>query len=512
MLSPLPLLAGPSVSPSSLAFGSVTIGTGSAATTANVVINNPGGQTISLLQVSSNLPAVFFVSGPALPFTLGPHSNVSFRVAFQPTAVNSYSGTIAFTTNARKNNVLTVIVSGTATAATPAPSYLVYPSTTSLTLGSTLVGTSSSGTVSLANTGTGSVSISQVTYNGAGFTVSGFSGPVTLAAGQSLPLTVTFAPPGAGSYAGSLSVVSNATNSPATVSLSGKGVQPAISAIPSVVAFTNVSVGVTNTQTVNLTNLGTANLTVSQASLVGAGFSYSGLSLPLTILPGGSSTFTVGFKPSSASSFLASLSLISNAPTSPLTVSLSGTGVFPSLTISASPTTLSFGTVSTGSIATQNVTLTNTGNSAVSISQVSVAGSSFSATGITVPLSLAAGQSTSFSVIFAPTTTGSLSGTITSLSNASNSPTTIKVSGLGASSAPHPVSLSWTPSTITYVSFNIFRSSISGGPYAQINSSLTPSYADTSVTSGQTYYYVVTEVDSSGAESTYSNEAAAPIP
>jgi fibronectin type 3 domain-containing protein len=74
------------------------------------------------------------------------------------------------------------------------------------------------------------------------------------------------------------------------------------------------------------------------------------------------------------------------------------------------------------------------------------------------------------------------------------------------------VSLSWTPSTITYVSFNIFRSSISGGPYAQINSSLTPSYADTSVTSGQTYYYVVTEVDSSGAESTYSNEAAAPIP
>jgi fibronectin type 3 domain-containing protein len=115
-------------------------------------------------------------------------------------------------------------------------------------------------------------------------------------------------------------------------------------------------------------------------------------------------------------------------------------------------------------------------------------------------------------VVFAPNTTGTLSGTITVTSNASNSPTTINVSGFGASSAPHTVTLNWTPSTTSFASFNIFRSTVSGGPYAQVNSSLTPSFTDTSVTSGQTYYYVVTEADSSGAQSIYSNEAAAPVP
>ena len=515
MLFPRPLLAGGNVSPTSLAFGSVTMGSASAAGSANVVVSNPGRQTFSLLQVSSSLPTVFLVSGPALPLTLGPHSSVVFQVTFQPAAAGSYSGTVAFTTDARNNgnNILMVSVSGTLAAATPTQTYLLYPSTTGLSFGNTLVGTSSSGTVSLANAGTGSVSISQVTCSGSGFTASGFSGAVTLAPGQSLPISVNFAPASVGSSAGSLSVVSNAANSPATISLSGTGVQPAISVIPSSVSFANVTVGGTNTQTVKITNPGTANLTVSQSSLVGTGFSYSGLTLPLTIPPGASSSFTVGFTPSSASSFSASLLLTSNDPTSPLSVSLSGTGTSPVLTLSASPSSLNFATVNTGSNATQTVTLTNTGNSAVSISQVSVSGGPFSTSGITAPLSLAAGQSTSFSVVFTPNTAGALSGTITITSNASNSPTKINVSGSGASSAPNSVTLNWTPSTTTYASFNIFRGNISGGPYARINSSLTPSFADTtSLTSGQTYYYVVTEVNSSGVESPYSNEAAAPVP
>jgi len=45
-----------------------------------------------------------------------------------------------------------------------------------------------------------------------------------------------------------------------------------------------------------------------------------------------------------------------------------------------------------------------------------------------------------------------------------------------------------------------------------INSSLTPSFTDTTVTSGQTYYYVVTEIDTSGDQSIYSDQASAVIP
>jgi fibronectin type 3 domain-containing protein len=62
--------------------------------------------------------------------------------------------------------------------------------------------------------------------------------------------------------------------------------------------------------------------------------------------------------------------------------------------------------------------------------------------------------------------------------------------------------------------YNLYRGQIKGGPYSKLNSALDPitSYSDSSVSSGQTYYYVTTAVDSSGDESSYSNEVKAVIP
>jgi hypothetical protein len=117
----------------------------------------------------------------------------------------------------------------------------------------------------------------------------------------------------AGSATGSLGIVSNATNSPVTISLSGSGVQPQISVIPASVGFGNVTVGVTNTQMFTISNPGTANLNVTQASLIGTGLSFSGLTLPLSIPPGGSPAFTVSFAPASASIISGSLTLVNNA-------------------------------------------------------------------------------------------------------------------------------------------------------------------------------------------------------
>jgi fibronectin type 3 domain-containing protein len=60
----------------------------------------------------------------------------------------------------------------------------------------------------------------------------------------------------------------------------------------------------------------------------------------------------------------------------------------------------------------------------------------------------------------------------------------------------------------------VYRATISGGPYTLLNSSLVPTtqYNDANVQSGQTYYYVVTAVDSSNRESSYSNQSSATIP
>jgi Abnormal spindle-like microcephaly-assoc'd, ASPM-SPD-2-Hydin len=205
---------------------------------------------------------------------------------------------------------------------------------------------------------------------------------------------------------------------------------------------------------------------------------------------------------------------VNNALNSQLVVALAGTGVSPVAQLTASPSSLSFGSITAGASGTQSVTLANTGNSSVSVSQISISGTGFGASGFALPVTLAAGQSTSFSVTFAPTTTGNLSGSVTVTSNATNSPLAISLSGSGAAAASHSVTLNWRPSASSYAGFNLYRGSLSGGPYTKVNSAFisATSFIDTSVTSGQTYYYVATEVDSTGAESVYSSEVIATIP
>jgi len=519
--------------PTSLSFGNVTVNTASSPET--LVITNESWQPRTIQRVYSSA-AQFSVTGPAMPLTLAGHASASFQIEFTPSSASSFSGFIIVGVNNWGNRTSSMFVSakgtGVAGASTTPPSntqpsnppppsnptppatYLLSESAGSLTFANTLVGSSASQTVSLTNTGTGAVTVSQATISGSGFSLSGLSGSTAVAAGSSVNLTVNFTPTAVGTATGSLSIVSTATNSLAPISLSGTGVQPQISVVPGSISFTNVSVGATNTQSLTIKNTGTATLNVSQASLPGGSFTCSGLALPLSLAPGASSTFTLAFTPASASSFYANLALTNNSPTSPLTIPLSGTSIASVLQLSASTTSLSFGSVATGTSSTQTVTLTNTGNSSVSLSNVSVAGTGFSSSGITLPLTLAANQSTSFSVAFAPTSAGALTGTATVVSNASNSPLSIALSGTGTAPATYSVSLSWTSGSSSAAGFNVYRGSQSAGPFTKVNSSLlsTTTYTDTTVASGQTYYYAATDVDASGNESTYSNVASAVIP
>jgi fibronectin type 3 domain-containing protein len=83
-----------------------------------------------------------------------------------------------------------------------------------------------------------------------------------------------------------------------------------------------------------------------------------------------------------------------------------------------------------------------------------------------------------------------------------------------ATALPPSVSLSWTASVSTNVmGYNMYRATVSGGPYTLMNNALIPgtSYADNTVVAGQTYYYVTTAVDSSNNQSAYSNEAVAAV-
>jgi hypothetical protein len=75
------------------------------------------------------------------------------------------------------------------------------------------------------------------------------------------------------------------------------------------------------------------------------------------------------------------------------------------------------------------------------------------------------------------------------------------------------VSLSWTPSTSTGVlGYNVYRGAISRGPYQKIGSPNSLSFADTTVSSGTTYYYVVTAFGLNNIESVSSNEVLVIVP
>jgi len=230
-------------------------------------------------------------------------------------------------------------------------------------------------------------------------------------------------------------------------------------------------------------------------SLAGACHSEGSAQTTLTLLP---STWTTG-------------TIWANCPLS--AYGLSAGGGTTAGTVSATPASLALGNVLVGSSNILPDILKDVGSTSVTISQATVTGTGFSINGLALPLTLAGGSSTSFSVKFAPTATGSVTGNISLTSNASNSPTNIPLSGTGVNS--HYVSLSWTASSSSNIAgYNLYRAAVSGGPYTKLNSSLISgtTYTDSSVLAGLTYYYVSTSVNTSNLESAYSNQSTTVVP
>jgi len=180
-----------------------------------------------------------------------------------------------------------------------------------------------------------------------------------------------------------------------------------------------------------------------------------------------------------------------------------------------SPASLSFGNITTSSSsAAQSVIITNTGNSNVVISQITLSGAGYTMTGGSAPVTLTPLQTASLSVQFSPTAAGAVSGNVSIASNATGSPAAVPLTGTGVAPVQHSVALTWNASSSTVAGYNVYRGTVSGGPYAKINSSLVVvlDYTDSNVQSGTTYYYVTTAVNSSGNESVFSNEVSGTIP
>ena len=474
---------GPSASPGALSFGSVAVGSTSAAQT--VTVSNPGSAAAAFsgLAITGDFSQTN-TCGTSVPAS----GSCTVSVKFAPTAAGSRTGTVSATAG---GNAITVNLSGTGVA--PGPILNATPG--SLSYAATVVGSSATPqAITVTNSGTAAATVSGVSATG---DFSQTNNCASLAVNASCTVTVGFKPTASGARTGSLVVTSNANNSPTTIALSGSGIG----------ADTNVAAGKTATasSSTNSAQL-PANATDADASTywesvngsfpqwlqVDLGSSYSigkvTLKLPpltswstrtqtlsvltstdgstfTTVVPSVGYTFdpstgnTVNITVPATTARYVRINITANTgwaagQISDFEVFPSGGTVTPSATLGTSPSSLSFASTTVGSsAATQAVTVSNTGTAAAAVSSVATSGD-FSQTN-TCGTSIAAGASCTVTVKFTPTAAGSRTGSLTVTSNATNSPTTVALSGTGASATTPSATLGTSPSSLSFASTTV---------------------------------------------------------
>ncbi len=285
--------------------------------------------------------------------------------------------------------------------------------------------------------------------------------------------------------------------------------------------FNTVVIGKTATQTLHVSNTGTAALTIESLILKSQQFQITGPSVPRTILPAQKVDYTISFVPTTSGKLSASLQITTNVSTTSAAVSLAGVAEKAFAAAQISPASINFGNLKLQTTGTQNVTLKNTGDISMTVSGITVAGAGFGFSSLSPGFSLSPSQAVTFQIWFKPQTAGAASGTVTILSANIASPEEIPVSGNGVTSTPpppppptqHTVALSWQPSNSAVTGYRVYRSTTSGTGFSPLTSTIDLlSYTDDTVANGATYYYVVTAVDSAGNESPHSNQVSAAIP
>lgn len=382
-----------------------------------------------------------------------------------------------------------------------------------LDFGNVMSGSSKPLTVTATNTGSASITVSGAAISTKYFALTAPSLPVTLAAGQSTTVSIQFKPNAAGNFSANLTLTSNASDSSASITLKGMGmttVTPGLLALnPTVADFGTVTVANSEPISESITNTGGSSVDISQIAISGTGFTMSGISAPLTLAAGQNASFTVTFTPTASGPATGNIAITSDGSNPNLSLPLTGTGTLVVAQLSVSPTTLAAGSVVVGTSGTVSGSLSASGAN-VTISAAGTNNSVFSIGGISLPLTVPAGQSIPFTITFSPSIAGAASGTLTFSSNAQPATTTASLTGTGTPAPTHDVSLSWNPSSSPGISgYNIYRAvyTSSCGSFSKINPSLDTGtlYTDSVVVDGTSYCYATTAVNTSNEESGYSN-------
>jgi hypothetical protein len=321
------LLQGVGISPSTFAFGSISMGSSSSSQAFTVTNYTAASVTISGISFTGTNAGDFSETDTcSSPVASG--GTCTVNVTFTPGATGSRTATLSIADNA-PGSPQTASLTGTGTAAP-----IVQLSSASLSFGNQNDGsTSNSQSVTVTNTGNASLSsivISVTGTNSSEFAQTNTCGS-TLAQSANCSVSVTFSPATAGAKTASVQIADNAGNSPQSVSLTGTGVAlaPVASLSGNSIAFGNQSLGTTSSQrSITLTNTGNASLTGISIGLTGAntGDFAQTTTCGSTLAATANCSISVTFSPSSTGARGASVSISDNASNSPQPVTLTGTG------------------------------------------------------------------------------------------------------------------------------------------------------------------------------------------
>ena len=306
------------VVPAAVDFGSTGVGKKVSHTAA---VTNNGKATVTLTQASVS-SSEFSISGLHFPLSILSGQTANFTVWFKGTKAGKAKGTLNLSGDTASPNPVEL----TGTAANSAPQLDI--SAGSIGFGNVATGVTNTQTVQIGNPSAVSVTITTANITGVGFSTSGLSLPLTLNAGQLSTFNVQFHPKAAAVSTGGLTLVSDATNSPSVIALTGTGVAAGLnlSVNPLSVNFGNITVGNTASRSITVTNTGNSNVAISNVSLTGAKLSLAGGSA-VGLSPSQSITLTVQFAPTAAGAIAGSISIVSNASGYPAAIPVSGTGV-----------------------------------------------------------------------------------------------------------------------------------------------------------------------------------------
>jgi hypothetical protein len=380
------------------------------------------------------------------------------RIVFDPSARGARSATVTIDSDG-PDETFALTGTGTQTELTATPAALPF--------GAKDIddGAATAQTSTIENTGTEPVDLEAVTLGGADSLqfqhlddqAGDCDADTVLTAGQTCLVRALFNPSSTGDKTATIALESNAPD--AVVGLTGTGTQTQLTAAPTSLAFGSREIddGPTADQTSTIENTGTEPVTFTGITVDAGWVRLSGetgdCALTETLEAGEECGLRLAFDPSTRGSQTGSATIASNAPST--AVALSGTGTQTQLT--ASPATLSFGSqdIAEGATAPQTSTVTNSGTEPVTLSAITPGGDSdqFSrltgdgddCTSTTV---LAVGEDCTVRAQFDPTTTGAKSATYTLDSNAPDTVVTATGTGTLKQLTADPDSLAFDPQDI----------------------------------------------------------------